>query len=276
MNKPFNIHDWQAKRRLTENDEWQKRQDALTPGKNPSAFFGDDSLMSKMRSQESMSNADIRSLQVVVGDYSLNKVLNTIAVIADKIGKHDEADMIKKLATQIQDFNDPRTDPEIRSDFDDPVLEHTVTFTKDDMATLHNDGELVKADDDGKDHTYVFGGDLDEQNMTGTGTSFNKGTGMGHFGRKNKKTKVPRYKGVNEQEEDPYNKDTKTISGLANLFLDYSKRLRKGEFKGLQGAEIDEIDDLVGLVLQGAMEGNITSIIKRLEKIATKTIKSEI
>ena len=128
MTKRFDIHDWQAKQRLIEQDEFQKRQDALTPGKNPSAFFGDDSLMSKMRSQESMSNADIRSLQVVVGDYSLNKVLNTIAVIADKIGKHDEADMIKKLATQIQDFNDPRTDPEIRSDFDDPVLEHTVTM----------------------------------------------------------------------------------------------------------------------------------------------------
>jgi|TARA_B110000483_G_C18001637_1_gene467532 hypothetical protein len=105
MNKPFNIHDWQAKQRLTEQDEFQKRQDALTPGKNPSAFFGDDSLMSKMRSQESMSNADIRSLQVVVGDYSLNKVLNTIAVIADKTGKHDEADMIKNLASKIQDFD---------------------------------------------------------------------------------------------------------------------------------------------------------------------------
>jgi hypothetical protein len=34
--------------------------------------------------------------------------------------------------------------------------EHTVTFTKDDMAALHNDGKLVKADDDGKDHTYIF------------------------------------------------------------------------------------------------------------------------
>ena len=105
MNKPFNIHDWQAKQRLNEADEYQKRQDALTPGKNPGAFYGDDSLMSKMRSQESMSNADIRALQIVVGDYSLNKILNTIAVIADKTGKHNEADMIKKLANQIQDFS---------------------------------------------------------------------------------------------------------------------------------------------------------------------------
>ena len=75
MSKPFNIHDWQAKRRLTEQN-----------------------------SPESMSNADIRALQIVVSDYSLNKVLNTLAVIADKTGKHDEAYMIQKLASQIQDF----------------------------------------------------------------------------------------------------------------------------------------------------------------------------
>jgi hypothetical protein len=43
------------------------------------------------------------------------------------------------------------------------LIEHTVKFTKDDMATLHNDGKLVKADDDGKDHTYIFKGDLSEQ-----------------------------------------------------------------------------------------------------------------
>jgi hypothetical protein len=43
------------------------------------------------------------------------------------------------------------------------LTEHTVNFSKDDMATLHNDGELVKADDDGKDHTYIFKGDLNEQ-----------------------------------------------------------------------------------------------------------------
>ena len=41
------------------------------------------------------------------------------------------------------------------------INEHTVTFTKDDMAKLHKDGELVKADEDGKEHTYVFD-ELDE------------------------------------------------------------------------------------------------------------------
>ena len=50
MSKKFNIHNWQAnqvKQRLAEQDwsqknqdDWQKRQDALTPGKNPEKFFG--------------------------------------------------------------------------------------------------------------------------------------------------------------------------------------------------------------------------------------------
>ena len=91
MTKPFNIHDWQAKQRLSEQRaDWTPPPMGMSPGE---------------KSQESMSNADIRSLQTVVGDYSLNKVLNTIAVIADKTGKHDEADMIKNLASKIQDFD---------------------------------------------------------------------------------------------------------------------------------------------------------------------------
>jgi hypothetical protein len=36
------------------------------------------------------------------------------------------------------------------------VTEHTVTFTKDEMEKLHSDGQVVKADPDGKDHTYVY------------------------------------------------------------------------------------------------------------------------
>ena len=36
------------------------------------------------------------------------------------------------------------------------VTEDTVTFTKDEMEKLHSDGQVVKADPDGKDHTYVY------------------------------------------------------------------------------------------------------------------------
>ena len=80
------------------------------PGYNPDAFYGPDSIISKMKSQESMSNADIKALQTVVGNYSLNKVLNTLAVIADKTGKHDESKMIKDLASKIQDFDQEELD----------------------------------------------------------------------------------------------------------------------------------------------------------------------
>ena len=45
------------------------------------------------------------------------------------------------------------------------LIEHTVTFSKKDMADLHKNGKLVKADDDGKDHTYIFKGDLKEQSF---------------------------------------------------------------------------------------------------------------
>jgi len=37
--------------------------------------------------------------------------------------------------------------------------EHTVVFSKDDMEKLHRDGKLIKADSDGKDHTYIYSED---------------------------------------------------------------------------------------------------------------------
>ena len=71
------------------------------------------------------------------------------------------------------------------------LTEHTVTFTKEDMATLHKDGKLIKADEDGKDHTYIFD-ELDEANTTGTGASFSPGNSPAYatpkaFGKKKDK-----------------------------------------------------------------------------------------
>ena len=50
---------------------------------------------------------------------------------------------------------------EINKDLD----EHTVTFTKDEMAKLHKNGELVKADNEGKEHTYIYD-EIEEFNMS--------------------------------------------------------------------------------------------------------------
>ena len=58
MAKKFSIHDWQAKQRLTEQDDFQKRQDRLTPGKNPDAFYGDGQL-DKLRGLGNGSDQDL-------------------------------------------------------------------------------------------------------------------------------------------------------------------------------------------------------------------------
>jgi hypothetical protein len=77
------------------------------------------------------------------------------------------------------------------------------------------------------------------------------------------------------EQEDFEKKDTKTVSALANKFLDISKKMRAGEYPGLQSAEINEIDDLIDMVLQAAVETNITTVIKRLEGMVGKSIKTK-
>jgi hypothetical protein len=42
------------------------------------------------------------------------------------------------------------------------IKEHTVTFTKDEMEKMHSDGQVEKADDDGKMHTYVYNESVNE------------------------------------------------------------------------------------------------------------------
>jgi len=54
------------------------------------------------------------------------------------------------------------------------MKEHTINFTKEEMAALHNTGKLVKKDEEGKDHTYLFGEGEDDDNIP-TG-SYNEGS----------------------------------------------------------------------------------------------------
>tara|TARA_R110001583_G_scaffold82420_1_gene218662 strand:+ start:92 stop:442 length:351 start_codon:yes stop_codon:yes gene_type:complete len=89
------------------------------------------------------------------------------------------------------------------------------------------------------------------------------------------KERFQKLAGIKEQEDVRFNQDTKTVTGLANQFLDVSKRMRQGEYKGIQAAEINEIDDLIAMILVGAEEGNITAVLQRLEGMLGKTIKSE-
>ena len=42
---------------------------------------------------------------------------------------------------------------------EETIDENAVVFSKDEMEQLHRDGKLVKADNHGKDHTYIYSED---------------------------------------------------------------------------------------------------------------------
>ena len=73
-----------------------------------------DKVASRDVSGESMSNADIGALQKLVGNYSLEKILKTIAIIADRGGMNDEAFEIEALLLFINRPNMPTI--QIKSD----------------------------------------------------------------------------------------------------------------------------------------------------------------
>jgi len=105
MSKKFNIHDWQAKQRLVENDDaYQKRQDAMTPGKNPEYFYDDEYKKLKQKysgTQGTMDNADIQSLQNLVQKYSLDKILVTLGVVGDRALPTRGEDMNESLNPEV-------------------------------------------------------------------------------------------------------------------------------------------------------------------------------
>ena len=190
MNKPFNIHDWQAKQRLAEQRaDWTPPPMGMSPGESNN----DQDLLVTLRNQIEQGVLDSKMRDKFV------------ELLDDLIDNEDENNDRNLAQDDVRDYNSER-------DFL-PLQEHTVAFTKDDMATLHNTGELIKADDDGKDHTYIFDDEeddsdkefndwandpyleeeeLDEQNTVGTGASFSPGNSPAYatpkaFGKKKDK-----------------------------------------------------------------------------------------
>ena len=69
----------------------------------------------------------------------------------------------KRWSKPIQGEIDGLTEYERTSNINKEKLdEHTVVFSKDEMAKLNKDGKIVKADPDGKEHTYVYKEDVNE------------------------------------------------------------------------------------------------------------------
>ncbi len=163
MAKRFDIHEWQAKQRLAEQDDFTPdlEDDELKRGaiqqmmdKEKENAPKSQGLTIKKVVDQSMNNDDIGKLQDVIRNNNLGKILNTIAVILDRSGDAPEgaAQMIADLVPYI-DLADPTVTPEDE--------------------------------------------ELDEANTTGTGASFTTGTGgTGAYATpkafsKGKKKKVP-------------------------------------------------------------------------------------
>ena len=148
MTKKFNIHDWQAKQRqqrLVEQDDFQKRQDRLTPGKNPDEFYGDGSL-DKLRNSDAFGSAGT--------DKRTGQVIGDILQLIKSTGI-DPEEVIEaiKMSDNFKNSGLPKMDPD------------NWGFSKSGM---------------------------EEMSTTGTGASFNAGSGEGYmtpnaFKKKNKK-----------------------------------------------------------------------------------------
>ena len=228
MDKRFNIHDWQAKQRqqrLTENDDaYQKRQDAMTPGKNPDYFYDDEYKKLKQKysgAQGSMDNADIQSLQNLVQKYSLDKILVTLGITGDRalpiqlkkpsqgedMNENIDDDVERKINNFIKNMADDLKIPlqyvvyniirVIKSQNYDGVNEHHGDdFPKDllDKKVSSFLDDLKKKTKEGPDYEAVedimkkhF--NIDETNSLGSsggGTIFTSGNGMAHLGKKKK------------------------------------------------------------------------------------------
>ena len=100
MDKRFNIHDWQAKQKLSENEDKslqisQKEMEELH--KNGKVRLKDGSMLAFIKEDElakdetpkgeSMSNEDIAALERIVKKYNMGKIQNVIKIFADKMNE---------------------------------------------------------------------------------------------------------------------------------------------------------------------------------------------
>ena len=153
MSKPFNIHDWQSKQRLSEADEFQKRQDALTPGKNPDAFYP--------IKDYGAGNPKLEEWKQI--DDMFEEVNRAAQGWLEKWINEDH------IAKALEDYNQGW------NDFEEKTL-WALNF----ISTASPAEDMIGS-----------GGTVAETNTTGTGASFNAGSGEGYmtpnaFKKKNK------------------------------------------------------------------------------------------
>ena len=171
MAKKFNIHDWQAKQRLAEQDDFTPdlEDDDLKRSKVQQMMAKEKDLQQSdylSDVEPKIEGSQRAALEELVNMYSFAEILDTIEDIYAKNDELAAADYAGEFATEFRKWMDRTDGGEDENDF---------------------------VDDDDRFHGMddVFGGepDLEEQNMTGGGASFNIGGGAAYATPKFKKPK---------------------------------------------------------------------------------------
>ena len=175
MSKPFNIHDWQAKQKQLSEI---RAQDVI------------DNLFGEYVAQWSQGNydydfADLKSGSVkgsLVDDFTLGP------------DEYDDDDYVRDYK-MMRDYLLKNRSYKLSQDEQEGLSQFPVQFS------LEDDGETIKADIYySPEYLAMVDADLDEASATGTGASFNAGSGEGYmspnaFGD-DKKKKMKAYKSI--------------------------------------------------------------------------------
>ena len=199
MGKKFNIHDWQAKQRLAEN-------------------YSDK--------EESMSNEDIAALQRIVSKYNMGKIQNVIKIFADRMNEMD----IIGIDAINEGHGLSKDDMKILKTLVNQIKQGTISskMSRDFIKVL---GFLVKSNiEQEKTKDLSKNEEVDEANVTGTGTSFQAGSGEAYatpyaFKRKRKKdlNEVSYRDFKRNTESTPRQKIAKGISQVGEMIKEIEK-----------------------------------------------------
>lgn len=200
-----------------------------------------------------------------------------------------EDDELKR--SKIQQMMD-KEKPKTPQDAPRGTLNNTIA----DLAEMYSYGEILDSlkvfytDNDelpfaemAKKHAKEFRDFLDndelDENVTGTGASFNAGVGMGHFGKSNKKRKNTNsgYMGysepVNEQEEQPEEtpadpEAVDTAMELSSQFKSLASDLKSpaGQ-RGFEKNEITILSDFMNQLVTAIKDGNASSLLSKLNNL---------
>jgi len=182
MSKKFDIHNWQAKQRLAENDEWQKRQDAQTPGTNTKHFYDDDSIFGKLKKDpDFIKKLNAKNAKKDVSE-SLNPEVSRaldrfIRTMADKYD-YSMQDAVYAIMAALKQRNY------------DGLGEHhnDEDFPGKDLSAWDLLDKIKAGNEDLYNKVEDFMKSMKEMSMTSGEASFDAGNSMAHLG-KNKKRK---------------------------------------------------------------------------------------